>query len=593
MCTTVIVGKAASKTGRVIVGHNEDSGGRSLHQQFFYPARAHAQDEMLEAEPGCARVPEAPRTLGVYWSNLLAPAPGSSFDQGFANDAGLVICSNAGGTAFDADSTDLTEGGVAFLLRRIMIERARTAREAVEIARSLIETYGYAGEARNYTVADKDEAWCINVVRGRRFVAKRVPDDCVMLISNMLAIRSVDPADTDHVVASPDLIDYAIAKGRYTPAASGDAAERYADFDFARAYQSDDNRRNPEKSIRMREGWLAITGRYYDDPLHYPECLVPKAPMGVEDVEAVLRLTAPETYRERGDGRADAFHVSAVDISRSHTRESWVMALAEKPLLNTLWHVPSYQDTGVYVPWFPIAGAIPESCAWTTLEEARRVHFAMKPEYLDFDYSKSFCLHAALGELVNFNRALMAGLWHSRESLEADLRRAHDALLEETAGLSDEALKDRLRAFTLEAQKRADDRIRECLAVLDVLEVEADFDTLRVTPSPDSPSEVTLRLSAESGFDPEAVDPESLCWSLGFTTSKPSALAPAKPVRVFAETLASDAAQNGAAGDRALCCVFRADDVARFAPAGVRCDTYVRGFCAGRRFVGMVPLRFI
>ena len=34
MCTPVIVGKAVSKTGRVIVGHNEDSGGRVVPHQL-------------------------------------------------------------------------------------------------------------------------------------------------------------------------------------------------------------------------------------------------------------------------------------------------------------------------------------------------------------------------------------------------------------------------------------------------------------------------------------------------------------------------------------------------------------------------------
>lgn len=145
MCTTIIVGKRASKTGRVIVGHNEDAGGRSLHQQFFCPGGKHAPGEVVSGEPGMAKVPQVPETLDVYWSNMLAPAPGSSFDQGFANEAGLVICSNAGGSAFDAESTNLTDGGVAFLLRRLMAERAKTAREAVEVARELLERYGYAG----------------------------------------------------------------------------------------------------------------------------------------------------------------------------------------------------------------------------------------------------------------------------------------------------------------------------------------------------------------------------------------------------------------------------------------------------------------
>ena len=291
MCTTIIVGKYASKTGRVIVGHNEDAGGRSLHQQFFCPGGKHAPGEVVSGEPGMAKVPQVPETLDVYWSNMLAPAPGSSFDQGFANEAGLVICSNAGGSAFDAESTDLTDGGVAFLLRRLMAERAKTAREAVEVARELLERYGYAGEARNYTVADRDEAWVINAVRGRRFVAKRVPDDCVMLISNALAIRTVDRSDTANVVASADLVEYAVAQGRYTPA----HPSSFDDFDFARAYQSDDNRRNPEKSIRLREGWLAITGKYFEDELHYPEAMPPKAPMSSLS-SALIQATSSLRY---------------------------------------------------------------------------------------------------------------------------------------------------------------------------------------------------------------------------------------------------------------------------------------------------------
>ena len=57
MCTTVIVGKAVSKTGRVIVGHTEDAGGRVMHQQFFVPGGAQAAGSVLVAEPGRAQVP--------------------------------------------------------------------------------------------------------------------------------------------------------------------------------------------------------------------------------------------------------------------------------------------------------------------------------------------------------------------------------------------------------------------------------------------------------------------------------------------------------------------------------------------------------
>ena len=66
MCTTVIVGKNVSKTGRVIVGHNEDAGGRTLHQQFYCPAGHHAPGETVTAEPGRAAVPQAGETLATY-----------------------------------------------------------------------------------------------------------------------------------------------------------------------------------------------------------------------------------------------------------------------------------------------------------------------------------------------------------------------------------------------------------------------------------------------------------------------------------------------------------------------------------------------
>ena len=92
--------------------------------------------------------------------------------------------------------------------------------------------------------------------------------------------------------------------------------------------------------------------------------------------------------------------------------------------------------------------------------------------------------------------------------------------------------------------------------------------------------EIELSITAEAGFDALAVDPETLRWSFGFTTAKASRTEPAKPVAVRIQD------------ERTLVAAFRTSDLARFAPAGVLCDTYVRGFCAGRRYVGMVPIRF-
>lgn len=581
MCTTVIVGKLCSTTGRVIVGHNEDSGGRVLHQQFFCPGGRHAPDEFVEGEPGRARVPQAPETLGVYWSNLLQPAPGSSFDQAYFNEAGLVVCSNSGGSSFTGDlsdeEADLRDGGIGFLLRRLVAERAHTAREAVLIAKSLIENYGYWSPARNYTVADKNEAWCINVVKGRRMVAKRVPDDRVMLISNMLAIRSVDFSDKENVIASDDLVDYAIRTGRYIPKIPGDCS----DFDFARAYQDDENRRDPAKSCRMRIGWMEIAGVYCADELHYPELMAPKHKMGVEDVKRVLRLTNPKTYAERGDGRADAFHVSAEDISRSHTRESWVAEIADDPLFTVLWRCASYQDTGVYAPWFPMAGAIPAGCQWMDVETAHREQFCERPENLSLDFSRQHWVYAVLGELVNFNRGLFAGVHRERDALEASFAAEAEAVRSQAAALADrEAQKRLLGEFTCRKVEEAAEIYRRMLR--DLNGVEASISSAELSVS-DEKALVSIAVKASADLPLESIDADTICWSLGFTTSKPAVNAPAKPVEIRRRETPE--------GAEAIF-VFRMHDAAQFAFPGLRADTYIRGIADHRRFVAMIPADF-
>lgn len=580
MCTTVIVGKNVSKTGRVIVGHNEDMGGRTLHQQFFVPAAQHAPGERMQGEPGRAAIAQVPETLAHYWSNMLQPAPGSSFDQGFFNEAGVLILSNGGGTSFTGEMSDealgLKEGGIGFLLRRAVAERARSAREGVEIAVALLTEYGYWGEARNYTIADQNEAWMLNCVKGRHFVAKRIPDDQVMLISNALAIRSVDLADPEHVIASPDLVSYAIATGRYSPANPGD----YSDFDFARAYQSDENRTDPMRADRMRIGWREITGVEYTDDLHYPELLSPKAPMGVEEVKAVLRLTNPETYALRGDGKADAFHVSARDISRSHTRESYVMAFKSTPMRSVLWRTTGPQDTGVYVPWFPLTGVIPPGYQWTTLETAREVQFAMRPELISLDYTRAYWSWAVISELVNFNRGLLAGVYGVQQTLEAQFRSIVDELEASLAQVSDDEARETLAEAMLGMVATADRASRKLLKGINRTQI-------MVNPKVAADAEtVEIAVLSRPGFDATAIDPASVLWSLGFTGSKPSMQAPAKPVghRV------SDADGDGLPD---MVFTFRAGDVRPFAEPGVKYDSYLRGFEHYVRFVGVAELTFV
>ena len=372
---------------------------------------------------------------------------------------------------------------------------------------------------------------------------------------------------------APDLIEYAIKMGRYKPAKAGD----YSDFDFSRAYQPDDTSRlRSTNALRLQTGWEYLTGIHYSDWLHFPELQSPKFKVGVDEIRHLMRLTAPKTYAERGDGRADAFHVSADDISRSQTRESWVMELGEKPHLNTLWRCSSYQETGPYIPWFPTAGKIPEGYQWTSLEEARKVHFNMKPEYLSLDWNKSYFTYAVLGELVNFNRGLLGGVL----PVQADVEKVFDAdvakVREQVKDLPRDEARKILADFTVASAAKADKIYKDLLASINTVKATADRQDVSVA---DKDGTITFTMAKTADMPFKTWDKATLYWSLGITGAKASTLDPVTPVSVK-ETKDS------------IAFTFKTADVAKHAVAGCLTDTYLRGYADHKRFVAMVPVMF-
>ena len=73
-CSTVIVGKDVSATGNILVGHNEDNGGRILTAQYWVPAATHKKGEMIKFEEAAASIPQVEKTYGFFWSQTYDPS---------------------------------------------------------------------------------------------------------------------------------------------------------------------------------------------------------------------------------------------------------------------------------------------------------------------------------------------------------------------------------------------------------------------------------------------------------------------------------------------------------------------------------------
>ena len=193
MCTTVVAGRMATASGWVMVGHNEDDSGRPAVRHGYVPPRTFAPGSFMPAEEGHAAVPQVARTFGFYWSEFkYLEKGGSSFCDSFANDNGVLVCSNSARTEAPADEkAGLVDGGIGYNLRRATAERATSARHAVDVLADLVSRWGYASPGRIYTLADSHEAWIVQVKHGREcYVARRVPDGEVALIpGNEVEVR--------------------------------------------------------------------------------------------------------------------------------------------------------------------------------------------------------------------------------------------------------------------------------------------------------------------------------------------------------------------------------------------------------------------
>ena len=378
-CSSVIIGKKASKTGRVILGHNEDDE-NVIASVYIIPHRFHKKSETLSFEKDKSTIPQAPETYGYFWSEMRSNVQEASFGDTFVNERGVAIASN-GCTPSREANDDRQDGGIGYGIRRLVAERAGTAREGVEIAVELIEKYGYCS-SRSYQICDKDEGWALQIVKGKHYIAKRVPDDEVMFIPNWYTIHGCDFSDTSHqdCYFSKGLADYAMEHGWYTPAREND----YGDFNFAGSYQAGGD--ESYNVLRAKAAWRLLLGREPENIKQFSA--KPDKKIGVEDVKKILRYH----YEGTEDDITDSYSINPHMDHKHHfaicnalTQDSCIVEFDEDPALTCILHAMLNPCTSPYVPWYLGISRAPGFYGLHSLETAQDTHFA--PPEADMEYN--------------------------------------------------------------------------------------------------------------------------------------------------------------------------------------------------------------
>jgi hypothetical protein len=505
-CFTVIVGKDLSSTGDIIVGHNEDNDGRVMSNQYWVAPASHKAGELIEYEPGSARIPQVEKTLGFWWQQTLHPA-GYSFSDSFFNEKGVLITSNNCGDTIEKDQK-VRDGGIGYGIRRLIAERATSARDAVNLAIELTKKYGYTHQGRTYTIADKDEAWQLALLRGGRYLARKVPANEMTVMSNVYSLANVNLNDRENVLASPDLVQHAIDMGTYKPARPGD----FSDFNFRKAYHTPDRITSDWNVERLRTALKHLTGKDFANPYDQPEAMAlhPAQKVTPSDVRAVLRLTNPWLDRKTG-----WFHEEFLDPSNGGTFDSAVYVLTQNPLLSYTWRTSGRPDTQFSYPQFML-GKPAQTQAYLDTETATRAQFRSTPDQFDYSPDRTVFTFVNYQNFLDWNpRALRQVPPLQAAYEEGEARKLEAAVTQVThlAKVSPEKAVEKMHEFNVASFNRVLGATEAELAKLNKYAIQIAAKELKKG----GEGTVDVVLFSQPGFDAAKLDKEKTWFGDGYT----------------------------------------------------------------------------
>ena len=97
-----------------------------------------------------------------------------------------------------------------YQVQHIALERAKTAKEAVEIIGGLVEKYGWNTEGETINICDGNEVWIIEVYGRDLWAAVRIPENAFFVAANRARIDEFDFEDKDNYMCSANMKQFAI-----------------------------------------------------------------------------------------------------------------------------------------------------------------------------------------------------------------------------------------------------------------------------------------------------------------------------------------------------------------------------------------------
>jgi len=182
-CTNFLVTKGASVNGSTMITYSADS--HQLYGElYFWPASEHPIGSMMDiyewdTHRFLGKINQVSHTYSVV---------------GNMNEHQLAI----GETTYGGNESLVDTAGVIDYgsLIYITLQRAKNAREAIQVISELVSEYGYASSGESFSIADPNEVWIFEIIgkgpgnKGAVWVALRIPDGYISGHANQARIQT-------------------------------------------------------------------------------------------------------------------------------------------------------------------------------------------------------------------------------------------------------------------------------------------------------------------------------------------------------------------------------------------------------------------
>ncbi|EFI42504.1 C69 family dipeptidase [Peptoniphilus sp. oral taxon 386] len=213
-CTTILVGKKASYDGSTLVARNEDSGAGEFTPKKFIVVHpneqpikykaviSHVEIELPDNPMKYTSMPDALNDNGIWGAcgvnelniSMTATETITSNERVLGADP-LVELIPAIGTEGSDNYVPEKVGGIGEEdMVTLVLPYIHSAREGVVRLGEILEKYG-TYEMNAIAFQDVNEIWWLETIGGHHWIARRVPDDCYVVMPNQLGLDYFDLND--------------------------------------------------------------------------------------------------------------------------------------------------------------------------------------------------------------------------------------------------------------------------------------------------------------------------------------------------------------------------------------------------------------